>query len=253
MVKTIKTVQEWKDKLKEIKDNKSIGFVPTMGALHRGHRSLIERAKSENDISIVSIFVNPTQFNDSDDLNNYPRIIERDIEMLNETETDFLFLPDEQELYPDKYRYKIIENDFSKKLCGAYRKGHFDGVLTVVMKLLNIVEADRSYFGEKDWQQYKLIKEMADTFFLKTTIIPCPIIREKNGLALSSRNSLLTEADEKKAPEFHKILASGKSLQKIKEDLKESGFKIEYIEIYEDRILGAVYLGKVRLIDNVKR
>jgi len=253
MVKIIKTVSEWKDIFKDIKEKKSIGFVPTMGALHNGHRSLIERAKSENDISVVSIFVNPTQFNDSEDLKKYPRIIERDIEMLNDINTDYLFLPNEKELYPNGYNYRLTENDFSKKLCGAFRQGHFDGVLTVVMKLLNIVESTRSYFGEKDWQQYILIQGMAESFFLKTKIISCPIIREEDGLAMSSRNLLLTKENRKIAPEFYKSLSSGKPVEIIKTDLVKLGFNVDYIEIRDNRILGAVYLGKVRLIDNVKR
>jgi pantoate--beta-alanine ligase len=252
MVKIVKTVEEWKGTLNKLEDRDSIGFVPTMGALHSGHKSLMKKSIEANKTTLVSIFVNPTQFNDSDDLKNYPRVIENDIDILNELDVDYLFLPDEKELYPNGYTYRVNENNFSRKLCGAHRPGHFDAVLSVVMKLLNIIEPTRAYFGEKDWQQFKLIDGMVEAFFLKTKIIPCPIIREFDGLALSSRNVLLSEKHRAIAPEFNRVLMSGKSIDDMKSELINLGFKVDYIERYENRILGAVILGKVRLIDNVK-
>ncbi len=254
MLKIIKSVQEWKKILSTLdKANKSIGFVPTMGALHSGHRSLILKSVKENDITVTSIFINPTQFNNPDDLKNYPKTLKNDIRLLTEANTDYLFLPDTKDMYLKGYNYKIIEEELSKKFCGAHRPGHFDGVLSIVMKLLNIIEADKAYFGEKDWQQFKLIEGMTESFFINTKLIPCPIIRENDGLAFSSRNTLLTKEHRNIAPVFYKILSSGKPIERMKTELIESGFEVDYIEIYRNRILGAVRLGKVRLIDNVKR
>ncbi len=254
MVKIIKSIAEWKAILKTIRiEDKSIGFVPTMGALHKGHKSLILKSLEENDITVVSIFVNPTQFNDPDDLKNYPNTLDEDMKLLNETNVTYLFFPDTYMMYPDKYSYKIVEEELSKKYCGAHRPGHFDGVLSVVIKLLNIIGATNSYFGEKDWQQFKLIEGMSKSFFIDTNIISCPIVREEDGLAYSSRNSLLSETERKIAPAFYKSISSGKEIEEIKKELINVGFNIDYIEIYENRILGAITLGKVRLIDNVTR
>jgi pantoate--beta-alanine ligase len=229
----------------------SLGFVPTMGALHEGHISLIKQSQKENYKTLVSIFLNPTQFDKNDDFNNYPRSFEKDLSLLNELGVNYLFYPSYDELYQDNYRYSCRENELSKILCGANRTGHFDGVLTVVMKLLNIAEADRAYFGEKDYQQYLLIREMAQSFFLKTNIVSCPLIREKDGLALSSRNLRLSSAGRKKAPAFYRILSSTLSLKEIKKELIRVGFKVEYVEEFNNRRFGAVHLENVRLIDNV--
>mgnify|MGYP001549440651 CR=1 FL=1 len=256
MVKDINTIAEWKQVLAKLRAaGQTIGFVPTMGALHRGHRSLVEQSVSENDVTVVSIFVNPTQFNDPNDLKNYPMTLEADRSLLEASKADYIYLPERQQLYPKDYRYKVIETELSQRFCGAHRPGHFDGVLSVVMKLLNIIEADRSYFGEKDWQQYLLIKGMAEAFFLNTAIIPCPLIREADGLAYSSRNKLLTAEQRKLAPEFHEVLNSGISINEMRTILESKGFEVDYIEMDSEnnRILGAVILGKVRLIDNVKR
>lgn len=231
--------------------NRSIGFVPTMGALHKGHLSLIKRCLRENDVSVVSIFLNPTQFNDPADLKSYPLDLEKDRKILEQTGVQFLFIPKYEDLYPDNYHYRIIENDFSTKLCGAHRPGHFDGVLTVVMKLLNLVRAHRNYFGEKDYQQYLLIREMVKAFFMDTEIIPCPVIRESDGLALSSRNTLLTPAERKIAPQFPRLLQSDRPVNSICRELEKRGFEVDYITEMNRRRYGAVIVGKVRLIDNV--
>lgn len=253
MTKIIKTVSEWKQIKKSDKiKNKKIGFVPTMGALHKGHLSLIQRCAEENEISVVSIFVNPTQFNDSRDLEKYPRTFENDLKLLRDLNVDYLFYPDYSEVYTDNFKYKICENDLSQILCGKFRPGHFEGVLTVVMKLLNIVRPDKAYFGEKDYQQYLLIDGMCKAFFLNVEIVPCPIIREADGLALSSRNALLTSDEKFFTQNFPRLLKSEKSCEMIKSELDELGFKVDYIEEIGNRRFGAVHVGKVRLIDNVK-
>jgi pantoate--beta-alanine ligase len=233
-------------------NNTTLGLVPTMGALHNGHLKLIEKSISENNKTIVSIFVNPTQFNDSNDLKRYPKNFDDDLNKLSKIGVDYVLHPQYEELYNDDYRYNVFENKFSKELCGKSRDGHFNGVLTVVLKLLNIANADNAYFGEKDYQQYLLIKEMVEAFFIKTKIIPCPTIREIDGLAMSSRNLLLTKKERKIAPIFKKLLDSKMSTEQIKDLLKIEGFDVDYIEKRNDRIFGAVKLGNVRLIDNVK-
>ncbi len=253
MLRIINSVKDWQNnRMTDVFLGKSVGFVPTMGALHEGHLALIKRSKSENDITVVSIFVNPTQFNDPDDLRKYPNTYEIDLEKLESEKVDYLFYPEYNELYPDNYGYKVIESEFSKKLCGADRPGHFDGVLTVVMKLLNIINPDKAYFGEKDYQQYLLIKGMVETFFISTEIIPCQTVRDVDGLAQSSRNKLLTKEERKRASIFPRLLRLNAGEKEIKEELEKKGFKVDYIEKINNRRFGAVRIGKVRLIDNVE-
>lgn len=254
MVKVVESIDDWIDIFNnEIRGKKSLGFVPTMGALHKAHISLVKRSIEENDVTVTSIFLNPTQFNDPNDLKNYPKTFDSDRALLEEVGCDYIFLPNREMMYPDDYTYVISEKLLSNRFCGAHRPGHFDGVLTVVMKLLNVISSDRAYFGEKDWQQYKLIKGMADAFFMKTQIIPCPLIREDDGLAYSSRNALLTPEHRVLAPSFYRVLSSGNSINVMKEELEQLGFTIDYIEEDDDRLLAAVILGEVRLIDNVQR
>ncbi len=250
-MKVITKIQEIKETRKSLQ-NKRIGFVPTMGGLHAGHLSLIDRAKNENEVTIVSVFLNPTQFNDKKDLETYPANLKDDIALLENAGVDFLFAPDYTEMYPDDYKYKISENSFSKLLCGASRPGHFDGVLTVVMKLFNLVRPTNAYFGEKDFQQYKLLKGMAEAFFLDINIIPCPIVRGQNGLALSSRNKKLSPAGLALAPKFHQILASKKTAGQKKSELTQAGFTVDYVTELDGHIYGAVFLENVRLIDNLE-
>jgi len=233
-------------------EKKDIGFIPTMGALHDGHKSLFEISIKENHVTVVSIYVNKTQFNDVSDYDKYPIQIEKDIEFLEKLGVDILFLPNYDTIYPDNYNNRINEFSLSKILCGSKREGHFEGVLTVVMKLLNIVKPHRAYFGEKDFQQYLLIKQMCEAFFLDIEIIGCPTIREQDGLALSSRNLLLTKQERDIAPHFHKILTYGYSIEETENELRKVGFEVDYIEDFENRRFGAVFLGQVRLIDNVK-
>lgn len=251
-MKIIKTKEGWDQERGNLQD-KSIGLVPTMGALHAGHLSLIQRCRGENDITVASIYVNPTQFNNQKDLETYPRTLAEDCRRLEQEQTDYLFLPDYSQMYPDGYRYHVYETEMSEILCGAKRPGHFEGVLTVVLKLLAIIGPDRAYFGEKDYQQYLLIQGMAKAFFLRTAIIPCPIVREESGLALSSRNRLLSTEGRLKASEFHRILSSGMPVDKMQRQLETQGFLVDYVEEHFDRVFGAVFLEEVRLIDNVKR
>ncbi len=232
--------------------SKSLGFVPTMGALHDGHLSLIKKSLHENQTTVLSIFVNPTQFNNSNDLINYPKTWEEDLNKLQSLKVDYVLSPTKEDIYPLNYSYKVCENELSQILCGARRPGHFDGVLSVVLKLLNIVQPHRAYFGEKDYQQFLLIKNMVTSFFLKTEIISCPVIREPSGLAMSSRNKRLSAAQLSQASLVYEQLKSDKSLKQIQETLEKAGFKIDYLEEHYGRRFIAVFLGDVRLIDNVE-
>ena len=249
-MKIIKTVEEFKEIRKTFGD-KSVGFVPTMGGLHNGHLSLMKRAIAENDISVASVYLNPTQFNDKKDLETYPANFADDCALLEKAGVDYLFAPTYPVMYPDDYAYMLTEKRFSKELCGAKRPGHFDGVLTVVMKLFNIVRPTRAYFGEKDFQQYKLLDGMVKAFFMDIELIPCPIVREDNGLAISSRNRKLSPAGLALAPKFHEILAGGGSEEEIAAKLEAAGFKVDYVTKKDDRLYAAVFLEEVRLIDNV--
>lgn len=250
MTKVIKTISEYKFLQKNFK-NLSIGFVPTMGALHEGHLTLMKEAKKHNDIVVVSIFVNPTQFNNPEDLKKYPRTLEKDLELVSSVGVDYLFYPEINDMYPDDYKYKVTENAFSKILCGAHRPGHFDGVLSVVMKLFNIVKPARAYFGEKDYQQLKLIQGMVESFFMDLEVVPVPIVRDEKGLALSSRNQRLSPEGITKAQTFAQILKQNKSLDEIKKDLTAAQIEVEYLEEHFGRRFAAVFIEGVRLIDNI--
>ena len=229
----------------------SLGYVPTMGALHEGHLSLVERSRTENDRTLVSIFVNPTQFDDPADLDAYPRTLERDLALLDVAGVDFVLLPRAEEMYCDGFRYRVSETELSTTLEGVHRPGHFDGVLTAVLKLLNIAAAERAYFGEKDWQQLSLVRGMADAFFLPTTIVACPTVRESSGLALSSRNARLTEPDRARAATLQRVLASAATTDDAIDQLTDAGFAVDYVADRDGRRLAAVRLAGVRLIDSV--
>lgn len=250
MIKVLKTV----DDIKKYRDNLkgSVGFVPTMGALHAGHASLLKEARLKCDHVILSIFVNPTQFNDPNDLDKYPRTFEADYDLAHNEKVDAIFYPQYKELYPDLYNYEVLEKKWSPLFCGAHRLGHFNGVLTVVLKLFNLVQADFAFFGEKDFQQLKLIEGMTEAFFLKTKIIPVATVRESDGLALSSRNVRLTLEERQRAPLFYRSLIDANSANEAHRQLEQLGFKVDYVEDWDDRRLGAIHIGTVRLIDNVK-
>lgn len=229
----------------------TLGVVPTMGALHDGHLSLVRRSLAENARTLVTIFVNPTQFDQRSDFDRYPTALTADMALLEGEGVDAVFVPDARELYPDDYRYRVVETTLSARLEGACRPGHFDGVLTVVLKLLNIADADRAYFGEKDWQQLVLVREMTDAFFLRTRIVGCPTMREDSGLALSSRNLRLSAAEQLQAAELHRALVTTQTPDVAAQALRAAGFVVDYVEEWRGRRLGAVRLGDVRLIDNL--
>lgn len=232
---------------------KSVGFVPTMGALHNGHAQLLDQCRLENQISVLSIFVNPTQFNDKKDFDKYPITWEADLETAAQHGVDCIFAPTFTDLYPDNYRFKVSENDFSLQLCGKDRPGHFDGVLTIVMKLFQIVRPERAYFGEKDFQQLSLVQDMVKSFFMPLDIVPVATVREADGLAMSSRNVRLTPEERKVAPKIHEALAQSSSAMAAKDFLEtQMGLQVDYVEDLKGRRFAAVKLGTVRLIDNVE-
>jgi pantoate--beta-alanine ligase len=252
MTTIIHSVKDWILIRRSLKDQ-SLGFIPTMGALHAGHLELVKKSLSENTLTMVSVFVNPTQFNDPKDYEKYPIQVEQDIELLRGLGVNYVFLPQYSEIYADQYRYQVTEKELSHILCGAHRPGHFDGVLTVVLKLLNLAQAQRAYFGEKDFQQLSLIQGMVEAFFIPTQIIAHPTVREVDGLAMSSRNVRLSPEDRRKSVLFPKILKDATSCESARAELERNGFIVDYIEERFGRRLGAVRLGDVRLIDNVQR
>lgn len=245
----IRNLSEWLD-FRSGLSKRSIGFVPTMGSLHKGHGSLIKRAIRENDFCVVSIFVNPTQFNESKDFNNYPRRESEDIELCKSWGVDVLFMPSESELYPeDKVINVSSSSQWGNILEGLHRPKHFNGVLTIVLKLLNIVQADFVYFGEKDYQQCKLVEQMIRAFFIKTNLVICPTCRDGN-LPLSSRNLLLTFKGLREAKKAIDCAHNSKDPVIIKKYFLEKHISFDYIEKYQERIFLAWWIDGVRLIDN---
>lgn len=244
------TLEEWLGFRKTLPKTTNLGFVPTMGNLHAGHRSLMETSIQENTQTVVSIFINPTQFNRADDFTHYPRTLEADLQLLQETGVDYCLLPDEKEMYPDGYRFQIQENQFSQLMEGLHRPGHFTGVLTVVLKLLNLVQPHNAYFGEKDYQQYQLIKDMAEALFLATTIKACPTIREESGLAYSSRNTRLNPAQRRQAETFAQLFHQKKTCEQLRQELENTGITCDYLTEQAGRRFAAVMIGDIRLIDN---
>ncbi len=276
MIPVVKTVEEVRSYVKKAKkEGKSVGFVPTMGFLHEGHKSLIVRAAKENDFVVVSDFVNPTQFGPNEDFEAYPRDIEKDAELCESAGADVIFNPEATEMY-DNALTTVTVDKITKVLCGASRPGHFAGVATVVSKLFNIVAPDRAYFGEKDAQQLMVIKKMVKDLNFDIEIIGCPIIREADGLAKSSRNTYLNPEERQAALCLSRSLKLGKDLiangeisaevvkSAIKAEIeKEPLSRIDYVEIVDLDTLEqavrtdtgiltaiAVYIGKTRLIDN---
>jgi pantoate--beta-alanine ligase len=258
-------------------EGKNIGFVPTMGALHKGHISLVERCVADNDITVVSIFVNPTQFNDKNDLKNYPRMPERDIPMLEAAGVDIVFMPTEQEIYPEPDTRVFDFGMLDKVMEGKFRPGHFNGVAQVVSKLFDIVAPHRAYFGQKDYQQLAIIRAMVRMLGYTIEIVGCPIVREPDGLAMSSRNLLLSPEHRKSAPLIHKTLAEARNkthelsvkemiLWVVNQVNADPNLKVEYFELadantllpveswdHPNGIIGciAVWAGNIRLIDNM--
>jgi len=251
MTRVIRSPQEFKQWRRD-QAGMTVGFVPTMGALHAGHESLLKRCREETELCVLSIFVNPTQFNDPKDFEKYPLTWEQDLAMAERNGVDVIFYPRPEEMYPDGYHYKVIENEFTGVLCGATRPGHFDGVLSVVMKLFNVVSPTKAYFGEKDFQQLTLIQGMVRAFFMDLIIVPVPTLREADGLAMSSRNVRLTAEERAKAPAIYQAIKSAKSAAEATAQLTEQGFKVDYVTDLKGRRFAAAFLGDVRLIDNVQ-
>jgi pantoate--beta-alanine ligase len=252
MPRVVHTVVEWHQLRAEYRTSgRTVGFVPTMGALHAGHASLFQAARRDCAVVLASVFVNPTQFDEKHDFELYPRMLDQDCALMDQAGVDVVFAPSVAEMYPNGTRYAVTENQFSRELCGAHRPGHFDGVLTVVLKLLQIADAERAYFGEKDFQQLQLIRGLCTAFFLPTVIVPCPTVREADGLAMSSRNARLSLAERVLAPTFHRVLASASTAPAAHAELAAAGFAVDYVEDRENRRYGAVRLGPTRLIDNV--
>ena len=275
----IKTVIELKERLKTHRDSgKTIGFVPTMGALHKGHGVLVRHSVKGNDITVVSIFVNPTQFNNSDDLDLYPRTPEKDYDLLNGLGVDIVFYPSVREIYPKPDNRVFDFGGLDKVLEGEYRPGHFNGVAQVVSKLFNIVLPDKAYFGEKDFQQLAIVKQMVKQLNMTVEIIGIPIVREQSGLAMSSRNQRLTEEEKVTASAIYRVLKESVSMiteyspeiisSRVVEELNSiAGLRVEYFSIVDsvsletvtswnsaESIVGciAVFCGEVRLIDNIR-
>ena len=271
-----------KSELKEIldayrNDGKSIAFVPTMGALHEGHASLVRRSVDENDVTVVSVFVNPTQFNDANDLANYPRTLDADCKLLEKVGADIVFAPAVKEMYPEEDTRVFSFAPLDTVMEGAFRHGHFNGVAQIVSKLFYAVEPHRAYFGEKDFQQLAIIREMVRQLSLSVEIIGCPIVREKDGLAMSSRNTLLSADERERALTISRTLFKSLEYAKIN-TLAETkafvenvingtyGLYLEYFQIVDGNTLQeiaewsdsdyavgciALFCGKVRLIDNI--
>jgi len=235
-------------------DGRSIGFVPTMGALHHGHASLIQRCRKENEIVVVSIFINPTQFNDPADLRRYPRTRTEDLSLLESIKVDEVLIPTAEELYPEGYRFRIEEGRLTQFMEGVRRPGYLQGVMTVVLKLLNLVRARRAYFGEKDYQQLQIIKDMVKEFFIPTEIIGCSTVREGSGLAASSRNVLLSTNARERAALIAKTISNPNiGCEESAAILERAGFSVEYVEEHFGRRFVAAWLDGVRLIDNAAR
>lgn len=248
IIHNIQNLKKWRQ---QIPSDSTIGFTPTMGCLHEGHLSLLQKSRDENSVSILSIFVNPTQFNDPNDYQNYPKTEQHDIQLAEDARVDAIFMPSTNELYPQYYNYKITTTDpLAQCMEGTYRPGHFDGVLTVVMKLLMLVKPHRAYFGEKDYQQLKLIQNLVRSFFIDTEIVPCQIVREPSGLACSSRNNRLNSENRKKAEKFAEILTTHTCIEQIKAALTTENIHIDYIEKQLGRIFSAIKIDDIRLIDN---
>jgi len=273
-----RTKNELQDALKAQGANPIIGFVPTMGALHEGHLSLVRQARRENEVVVASVFVNPIQFNNPEDLEKYPRDLDHDLSMLKEVGCDIVFAPDNAEMYPEKPTETYNFGSLETVMEGQFRPGHFNGVAIVVKRLFDLINPSSAYFGEKDFQQLAIIRALVEQKNLPVEIVGCPIVREKDDLAMSSRNVRLSDEDRRIAPQIYKVLRDGRDLidvfapQQLKSFMEDQFQKIprtklEYLEIVNAKTLQpienwndcpkrvacvAIWLGDVRLIDNVK-
>jgi pantoate--beta-alanine ligase len=250
-MKILTSVSEWQ-KWRETVQKSPLGFIPTMGALHAGHLSLVSASRERDALTIVSVFINPKQFDDRVDFEAYPSDFSSDLERLEGAGVHAVLLPDESQIYPDDYRFKVSEGEFSRRLCGAHRPGHFDGVLTVVIRLLNLVRPENAYFGEKDFQQLQLIRDMVAAFFMPVNIIACSTVRESDGLAMSSRNQHLDRENRTKAAYLYTAISQSETAEEARRALTMKGFDVDYVEDFNGRRLAAARLGNTRLIDNVE-
>ncbi|MDR1594602.1 MAG: pantoate--beta-alanine ligase [Prevotellaceae bacterium] len=271
-------ISELQLRLSELRKDKTIGFVPTMGALHQGHLSLISRSKAICGTTVASIFVNPAQFNDKDDYRRYPRTLDKDLEILENAGCDIVFAPGEKEIYPEKDKRIFDFGNLDKVMEGKFRPGHFNGVAQVVSRLFDIVNPDKAFFGQKDFQQVSIIKNMTLQLNLSVEIVVCPIIREQDGLAMSSRNMLLSDSQRKEAVNISQALLHAKTqaavtpISEIRDEAvrwinSSPELRVEYMEIIDASTLQpvagwdeaeeifacvAVHAGKIRLIDNIQ-
>lgn len=278
-MKVIHTIKDLQAELSVLKiQGKRVGLVPTMGALHAGHASLVKRSVAENEVTVISVFVNPTQFNDKNDLIKYPRTLDADCELLEANGASFTFAPSVEEMYPQQDDRQFSFAPLDTVMEGAFRPGHFNGVCQIVSKLFDAVQPDRAYFGEKDFQQLAIIREMVKQLHYPLQIVGCPIIREEDGLALSSRNARLSVLEREKALKISQTLFKSRTFaathsvsetQQFVEDAisAEPGLRLEYFEIVDGNTLQrvnsweetsyvvgciTVFSGEIRLIDNVK-
>ena len=278
-MKTVHTINALQEELNALRQQgKRVGLVPTMGALHAGHASLVKRSVAENDVTVVSDFVNPTQFNDLNDLAKYPRTLDADCRLLEACGVSFVFAPSVEEIYPEPDTRQFSFAPLDTVMEGIYRPGHFNGVCQIVSKLFDIVKPDRAYFGEKDFQQLAIIREMVKQMHFPLQIVGCPIVREADGLALSSRNTRLSEEQRAQALKISQTLfasrdyAATHSVDETKQFVEEAihqapGLELEYFELVDGNTLQSiaswddtayavgcitVYCGEVRLIDNIK-
>lgn len=277
-MKIISTVSDLEFFLSKTPKNKTLGFVPTMGALHQGHLSLVKKAIEQNDISLCSIFVNPSQFNNAEDLENYPNLLNEDLKLLEEAGCDIVFTPTKTEIYPKDFTAKSYDfGNLDKVMEGANRPGHFEGVAMVVSRLFDIIQPQKAYFGEKDFQQLAIIQSLTKQGYKNIKIVPCPILREADGLAMSSRNILLDKNYRLAAPRIYQRLlevqkqAKEHSIAELKQWVfqefnADKDLRLEYFEISDPVSLSrsaqrpdyqkhiaciAVYAGSIRLIDNI--
>jgi pantoate--beta-alanine ligase len=244
------TVAPWQAVRRALPADTTLGFVPTMGNLHAGHMTLVEQSMRDNTKTIVSLFVNPTQFNRPEDFNTYPKTLDADLKQLEQAGVDYCLMPAADVLYADNYRYQLDETERSLMMEGKHRPGHFAGVLTVVMKFFQLVRPTHAYLGEKDYQQLMLIQGMIDAFFLDIKLCACPTFREPSGLAYSSRNNRLSDEGREQADTFARLFHAATSCEEAIMTLQEHGLEVEYIEEYEGRRFAVVYIEGVRLIDN---
>lgn len=245
-----KDLKQWRTFRKTCAPSLSIGFVPTLGVLHQGHASLMRTSQHDNDMTVVSIFLNRTQFNNPDDLTRYPQTLEADLALLEAQGVDACLLPQHEAIYHDQYRFRVTETEQNQCMEGEKRPGHFTGMLTIVMKLLQLVQPTRAYFGEKDYQQLQLVRDMVNAFFMDIEIKGCPTIREASMLPYSSRNQRLSAQQRVFADQFAQIFHQTPSIEETIEKLTALGITIDYIEEHDHRRFAAVYIDDIRLIDN---